>query len=709
MASAMLAGGTVWAADQAANVGRPAPGVLALQAGSVRWGERPNLLGVAQAENDAGPRVLVLDGPMTDQRRAALAGAGVELIEYLPRDAFIADLSGADAGALARLGFVRFIGAFDPAWKVSPGVGTAPREGGAALLRVWLFAGADAGALRGRIAALPGLTVERVDEAGGSASMVVRVSGPAGGAARALSALDGVQWVEDAPRFSARDVDVPWIMQSNTPGVHQAWDRGLSGAGQIVGVIDGWIGLGHCAFDDPGVEPGPRHRKLLAYNTFQNFDRHGTWVAAIAAGDPLPPASPETRGVAYRARIVFNTWPQPFENTVFQAFALHASQGARIHNNSWGNEFTNRYDGTARAVDEFSWLNDDNLLVFAVSNFSLIKNPENAKNALAVTATGNAPQQGAMCVDARVPGPGRGPTADGRRKPDLAAPGCGVVSAASQIECLSLEDFGTSGAAPAVSGAAALLRQYFTEGWHPAGARIGANRFEPAGALLKAALAVSAEDLSDPGYPTDREGWGRPNLAGVLVFPGETRRLAVAQARNNTPEALSTGGSASMRVEVVSPSRPLRAALAFHDAPAALNASFTPVNDLDLEAVSPSGVVYRGNGMNSAGVSVPGAAADAINTIEQIIVPEPEPGVWTLRVAARAVNVGRQGFGVAATFAGTPACPADINADGTVDFNDLLEFLNRYNERSPQAELTGDGVVDQADLVEFLHRYNSGC
>jgi hypothetical protein len=164
-----------------------------------------------------------------------------------------------------------------------------------------------------------------------------------------------------------------------------------------------------------------------------------------------------------------------------------------------------------------------------------------------------------------------------------------------------------------------------------------------------------------------------------------------------------------MSVEVLSPAIPLRAALAFHDAPAALNASFAPVNDVDLEAVSPSGVVYRGNGMNAAGVSVPGAGPDAINTIEQIIVPAPEVGVWTLRVNARAVNVGRQGFGVAATFSGAPACPADTTADGTVDFNDLLEFINRYNERSPQAELTGDGVVDQADVVEFMHRYNSGC
>jgi hypothetical protein len=54
-------------------------------------------------------------------------------------------------------------------------------------------------------------------------------------------------------------------------------------------------------------------------------------------------------------------------------------------------------------------------------------------------------------------------------------------------------------------------------------------------------------------------------------------------------------------------------------------------------------------------------------------------------------------------------CPADLNQDGVVDFNDLLEFLNIYNANDPDADVNNDGVVDFNDLLEFLNLYNAPC
>jgi hypothetical protein len=54
-------------------------------------------------------------------------------------------------------------------------------------------------------------------------------------------------------------------------------------------------------------------------------------------------------------------------------------------------------------------------------------------------------------------------------------------------------------------------------------------------------------------------------------------------------------------------------------------------------------------------------------------------------------------------------CPGDWNGDGTVDFNDLLGFLNDYNAGSALADLTADGIVDFNDLLEFLNGYNAPC
>jgi hypothetical protein len=55
------------------------------------------------------------------------------------------------------------------------------------------------------------------------------------------------------------------------------------------------------------------------------------------------------------------------------------------------------------------------------------------------------------------------------------------------------------------------------------------------------------------------------------------------------------------------------------------------------------------------------------------------------------------------------ACRVDLNADGVIDFNDLLVFLNLYNTQDPRADFNHDGVIDFNDLLVFLNEYNAGC
>ncbi|NIP86540.1 MAG: hypothetical protein GTO03_13620, partial [Planctomycetales bacterium] len=66
------------------------------------------------------PYVLQMDGPITPQRRAALVQAGVKLGDYLPRNAYIVDLSGVRPQAIDDLPFVSWIGAYRNEWKLSP-------------------------------------------------------------------------------------------------------------------------------------------------------------------------------------------------------------------------------------------------------------------------------------------------------------------------------------------------------------------------------------------------------------------------------------------------------------------------------------------------------------------------------------------------------------------------------------------------------------
>ncbi|MEZ5332700.1 MAG: hypothetical protein R2991_11740 [Thermoanaerobaculia bacterium] len=83
------------------------------------------------------------------------------------------------------------------------------------------------------------------------------------------------------------------------------------------------------------------------------------------------------------------------------------------------------------------------------------------------------------------------------------------------------------------------------------------------------------------------------------------------------------------------PGQPLRITLAWSDAPGAPGASPALVNDLDLTVVT-DGQTYRGN-VFSAGVSVTGGTADALNNLENVFVPAPG-STASITVHATAVN-----------------------------------------------------------------------
>lgn len=603
---------------------------------------------VAPLEPLAGEvhRLVQFRGEILPSDFEALRQLGVPVRGFIPENTLVVAVDARRAAALAAWERVRWTGELPLAAKLSAEIGQGPyvdperaAEAARGIYRLIVSLHEEVPAEGAALAAERlGMQLLRIDPVGPSWLLLVRGTRTQ---ALELARRDDVAFVEEALEPVFRNDTTTWVVQSNQTGFRPIWARGLRGEGQIVGLIDGRLDMNHWQFRDPvNNTPGPNHRKVVAYNTSQGADSHGTHCAGTIAGD-LEPMNGQTThsGHAPKARLVFNVIPSSTESALYSMLQQHHGQGARVHSNSWGNDSTTSYTAWCRAIDRFSWDFETSLVVFAATNTSTLKTPENAKNVLAVGATQQAPNQGNHSSG------GTGPTADGRRKPEIYAPGAGIFSAASGTTTGFRSLSGTSMACPAIAGSAALVRQYFVEGWHVAGVRNPAAGFEPTGALLRAMLMNSTVDMTGvSGYPSNREGWGRLWLDNVLWFRDEDRRTLAWEVRNAS--GLTAGESREYLFVVRNRQFPLRITMTFTDFPASVNANPARVNNVDLAVYAPNGSVFLGNVIDTAtGRSVTGGSPDINNTTEMVILNPPPAGVYRVVVSVPTVNQGsRQGF-----------------------------------------------------------------
>jgi len=56
-----------------------------------------------------------------------------------------------------------------------------------------------------------------------------------------------------------------------------------------------------------------------------------------------------------------------------------------------------------------------------------------------------------------------------------------------------------------------------------------------------------------------------------------------------------------------------------------------------------------------------------------------------------------------------PACDADFNADGFLDFTDFDAFVNAFESGSESSDFNGDGFLDFTDFDAFVGSFEAGC
>ncbi|HLF06336.1 MAG TPA: S8 family serine peptidase [Thermoplasmata archaeon] len=469
------------------------------------------------------------------------------------------------------------------------------------------------------------------------------------------------------------------------------WNNGIFGQGVVIGVADTGLRYDHNQFRNVSGSnvPGPNHRKVVRYQTFPaasndatyiagsctnpfNAPDHGTHVVGTVLGydNPVGGAS-SFDGGAPGARVSFgdiNIYnPDAMGNDYLEVPADYrdmwdpvVTDGGRIHSNSWGSPYVSAYSSDMFMIDEFAFEDGRMLFTWAAGNdgsgLNTLGNQAAAKNALTVGSQGTT-----ETVVNEVSGfSSRGPTFDGRFKPDVMAPGVQMDSACSATTSGYIAFQGTSMATPNMAASAALAHQYFAEGWYPTGAEVAANALDASHSLLKAVIinganemtAASAYGNGEAFYPNDNQGWGRVHMNNSLYFAGDALKMQAFDGDSG----LTTGDLKEYRYRVTDATQPLRVTLVWNDYPATVGASVALVNNLDLTVTAPSSAAFKGNcltGSNPGKSTTSCGAYDSKTNVEGFRLPASdaalETGVWTIRVTGANVPVDPQQFALVIT------------------------------------------------------------
>lgn len=325
------------------------------------------------------------------------------------------------------------------------------------------------------------------------------------------------------------------FLQSELSGVIDAHWRGLTGKGVLVGMLDTGFDLRHQAFDhlevlaeydfvfgdpDPSWDfwtdpPGQTYHGTACLSVLVGYDPGR--LVGIAPGATVALAKTERTGS--ESRIEEDYWVEGLEWLEYLGCEVVSSS---LIYRQWYNR--SDLDGLTPAVSRAAQRASELGMVIcnaagnAGPGWISLGAPADAPGVLAVAAVDS---QGRPA-----PFTSRGPTADGRVKPDLAALGVGVVCVRPGTHAGYNRWNGTSLACPIVAGVAALVLETHPDwpGWK-----------------VSEALRSTA---SQAHYPDYLVGYGLVNAAAALDYPSLAGRVVSSATGAGAPRvtvSLSVG------------------------------------------------------------------------------------------------------------------------------------------------------------------------
>ncbi|KUL46056.1 KP-43 peptidase [Streptomyces sp. NRRL F-4489] len=625
------------------------------------------------------------------EEKARLAELGVVIHEYVPERTYLCGYRPSDLAAVRDLPFVAWADVYLKGFKLGPSLRSGRLRPGVAVLAdplevvrprsrtvdVVLHQDVDpaADAVRDRIAAAGG--VGPGDIRTGRRKLRITVLEEA---LPELTSLDEVRHIEEVPEMGLCNAVAGKLLHARI----SLNGTEFAGAGQVVAVADTGLDLGSAEDVHPAFRGRVARLTALGRTGPDRTDDpagHGTHVAGSVLGDGTSPAmGGAIAGTAPKATLVLQSLLD--DNGALSGIPTdlrdlfeppYTQEGARVHTNSWGPVRPGGpYNEQSAEIDQMVWDHKDLVICFAAGNAgrdqersgrisqASVSGPACAKNCVTVGASeSDRPDipltYGELSAtsfpvnpihdDRQADNPAgmaafssRGPTQEGRIKPDVVAPGTSILSTHSRAARFSTDfgasddpafffDSGTSMATPLVAGCLAVLRETLVKNGTP----------DPSAALLKAMLINGADDLPgqyDPSEagpsPNNNSGFGLVNLENALVVPGTGEHAGFTDA-----DPLDQDAERSFTIAVPAGSgHGLKATLVWSDPPGpALQ------NDLDL--------IVRAGGQERHGNMGTGSDFDRVNNVEQVSWTDVPAGDAQVVVRAHRITQDAQPYAVA--------------------------------------------------------------
>jgi hypothetical protein len=670
--------------------------------------------------------------PLDEMRREIEAGGG-EVLRFLTDNTHIVRMPAGAKPTVAALPYVRWIGAYHPAYRLEQSireqvVSGAPMEPARYSIECMHSGRGDQQAIADFVTGL-GATVNVItpDQYRMEATLTRD---------QLLAVLqrNEVSYVDAWGGPGEIDMDVPRELTgalANGTGFPGLASLGFTGQGVRGEVFDTELRTTHQAFAN---RPAP----LLhggSTGSGATYGYHGTstyainfafWTAQPSATGMVPDAE---QGIFCYLGLSTQFGGATSRLTLNQQLVDPAGPYRAVYqSSSVGSSTTTTYTSISAEVDDYL-LRTDLLSCQSQSNTnSTLSRPQAwAKNIVSVG--GIVGNDTLARADDGISGASYGPAADGRVKPDVAHIFDNIFTATAQDpatgnigDTYSIEFSGTSGATPITAGAFGLFFQLWHNQVFPGhGGASTVFDSRPHMTTAKAMMINAAYRYDLTTLPRARQGWGMPDLANMYNLAN--RMFIVDQG-----DPLTNATSRLYTVNVLPGEPVLSVTMTYPEPMGSTAGGQARVNDLSVRVTSPSSTVYWGNnGLTTSNFSTSGGVANTIDPVENVFIQNPDAGNWTVEVIATqvvqdayladtTVNVPYSLVVSGATVV-TPPAPCYANCDGstTVPFLNVIDFtcfLQKFAAGDPYANCDGSTTPPTLNVIDFtcfLQKFAAGC